>query len=196
MRVNQWGIWKNTTPHAKVGGVWVAVKEVWVKKAGAWVKEWISGLQSAVLTFYDVNGGTEYAGITYAVEYVRDPSMDLTAGGSAVPDHIMGVPIRAISLSQVNSQDQPYTLYVSVVGDSAALRTVTGLIIAGVKITGGIWAAELDIKYGTPTGRFALGSHDDPEVPGMGYRRFSLTPEQHSTIRAAVAAGPVPVTWI
>jgi len=40
MQVRDGGVWKNVTPSARSAGVWKPVQEVWVRKSGAWVREW------------------------------------------------------------------------------------------------------------------------------------------------------------
>lgn len=39
-KVNHGGVWKDSTPYAKVNGTWVPVKEEWVKQGGVWTKTW------------------------------------------------------------------------------------------------------------------------------------------------------------
>lgn len=69
MQVRNGGVWKTATPSARVAGVWQPVKEVWVRKAAAWVKEWQN---FNVLASTTVTPGRRVATAIYAEGYTED----------------------------------------------------------------------------------------------------------------------------
>jgi len=101
MQVRDAGVWKTPTPHARDGGVWKPVQEVWARDAGTWKKVWqnalftitatgiISSTSGGITTTFrgwSRAGGTNY--FDYITGDVVTP-LELEAGATVMSAYIL-----------------------------------------------------------------------------------------------------------
>lgn len=201
MQVRDGGVWKNASPHVKVGGVWKPAQEVWARDAGAWKKVWQNAL--ITITASGISISTS-GGIT-----ITQRGWSRAGGGSRYYDSITGdvvtpleveagATVMAAYIVTVNSSDVSFLhLYLADTRGSSTKPAVDTLgwkstkscTINGVVTVQGAWVTSTDIKTGVAFGS-AFGSVDAQGVPIRG-QNVGITRQQ---LNAILAASPTPNT--
>lgn len=141
MQVKHSGTWKNATPACKVGGSWVTPKEVWVKDAGMWKKEWSSYLYETAITCGVNAGSSPPSSWSYKGFEGDGLSYTLISGGAVAPADVGGHAVLTafiyVGYNNGTPNDSNLNLRLSVpVGASGPWLSIRAVTAAGVTIPG------------------------------------------------------------
>lgn len=197
MQVKHSGTWKNATPACKVGGSWVTPKEVWVKHAGVWKKEWSGSLYTITAQGYFADQYNAYTGWMKSSGLSGDLTFyDSIANDTVTPTELE--PKATIMTAVVIRQVSDNTGWIQVVAldhsngttfqyppNTTGWMAANTLHINGVGPFKGAWAQVPDAKAGTPNGTwFSMLDANGVVQPGFN---LVATPAQLAAITAAAA---------
>ena len=195
MQVNDAGIWKNTTPHAKDGGVWKPAQEVWVKYAGVWKKEWQNALvvlnvTPGLYTYSDAYSYQERRGVdNYDSDFVT------ISGSSLSPNNYLGSVFGEAFIAKesygTGGFGYRFALMVTNAHNTSGWLEPRSVVLNGVEFEGR-FVRDYDIKYGTimntATFRHFATTNDEGAATLWEY-----TAEQQATLNALFDASVRPM---
>lgn len=201
MQVRDAGVWKTPTPHAKDGGVWKPVQEVWVKDAGVWKKEWQNALLTITATGINIStasgptvthrGWSRAGGTSNYFDLITGDvvtPLEVEAGATVMAAYILTN--SSINLSYLNidladirgSSTKPAV-------DTLGWKSTNSCTINGVVTIQGAWITSTDLKTGAAYGS-KFTSVNAQGVPDP-FQNIGITQEQ---LAAILAASPTPNT--
>ena len=197
MQVRDAGVWKNTTPHAKDGGVWKPVKEVWVRDTGVWKKTWQNALvvlnvTPGLYTWSDAYSSyQERRGVDNHGEY----DFVTISGSSLSPNNYLGSVFGEafIAKERYGAGDFAYRFALMVTN---AHNTSGWLEPRSVELNGvvfeGRFVRDYDVKYGTISNTATFRPFATTNDEGAA-TLWAYTAEQQATLNALLDASVRPM---